>query len=225
MKKFAPQYVHKTRIVTPVSEIPAGIYSLELGPVLTQYHLPEKFLYVPNQFWQHKNHSLVLDALAHFKQRGDTPCVVMSGLFHDHRAPEYTAHLLRRISELDLRGNVILLGLLPREHVYALMRQAIALVNPSLFEGYGMTVAEARWLGKRAVLSDIPAHRVQDPPQARYFDPHSAVALADTLARVWHEYPPGPDLEMEAAARRAYPAHKQACAREFMAVVEEIVQK
>lgn len=225
MAKFAPQYVHKTRIVTPVSEIPASVYDHDPREVVGAYHLPDKFLYIPNQFWQHKNHSLVLEALAVLRSRHVEPMVVMTGLFHDHRSPEFSAGILRKIAESGLRGQVALLGLVPREHVYALMRQAIAVINPSLFEGYGMTVAETRWLGKRALLSDIPAHRVQDPPLALFFDPGDAGALALLMERAWNEFPAGPDLALEQEARQAYPAHKRACAQEFMNVVEEIVRK
>lgn len=220
---FVPQFLAKTRIVTPLSDIPESVYALDPVEVLRADHLPERFLFVPNQFWQHKNHTLVLDALTLLRARGVRPTVVMTGLYHDDRAPEYASTFFRRVSELDLRDQVLLLGLVPRAHVYALMRLSLAVLNPSLFEGYGMTVAEARWLGKRALLSDIPAHRAQNPPHALYFDPRDPVALADCLQRAWESYSPGPDLELEDAARRAYPAHVRACAQEFMNVVQELV--
>lgn len=225
MQNFAPQYAHKTRVVTPISTIPENVYALDPNAVLAKYHLPNRFLYLPNQFWQHKNHLRVFEALALLRARGTHPYVVMTGLFNDHRAPEFTAAVMRRMSELDLREQVAILGLVPREDVFVLMRQALAVVNPSLFEGYGMTVAETRWMGKRALLSDIPTHRVQNPPCALYFDPRDVNALAEALAHAWQEFQPGPDLKLEAEARAAYPAHKRACAQEFMAVVKEMVRK
>lgn len=225
MAKFAPQYVGKTRVVTPISSIPENIYTLDPQEVLGKYHLPAKFLYIPNQFWQHKNHWRVFEALDVLRARNIHPFVVMTGLFNDHRAPEFTGTLLRRMWELNLRDRVAILGLVPRMDVFVLMRQAMAVMNPSLFEGYGMTVAETRWLGKRALLSDIPAHRVQNPPCAVFFDPTDVNALADVMAQAWQTLEPGPDAILENEARSAYPAHKRACAQEFLDVVKEVVRK
>lgn len=224
-QKFAPQFAEKTRVVTPISAVPQHVYALDPQQVVTKYHLPEKFLYVPNQFWQHKNHLRVFEALDLLQKQNIQPFVVMTGLFNDHRAPEYTAALLRQVSELNLRAQVAILGLVPRDDVYVLMRQAIAVMNPSLFEGYGMTIAEARWLGKRALLSDIPAHRVQNPPCAQYFDPNDVDAIASAMAQAWQTLPPGPDLKLETDARSEYAAHTRACAQEFMSVVKEVVNK
>lgn len=223
MARFVPQFVSKTRIVTPLSEIPEQVYACDPLEPVRSYHLPRKFFYVPNQFWQHKNHALVLKALDLLRERNIHPFVVMTGLFHDDRAPQFAATFLRQVSEMDLRDRVVLLGLVPREHVYLLIRQSLAVINPSLFEGYGMTTAETRWLGKRALLSDIPAHRAQNPPHAVFFDPSDPSSLAEAMATAWSEYVPGPDLALEAQARQAYGAHKRACAQEFMNVVQELV--
>lgn len=47
-------------------------------------------------------------------------------------------------------------GYLPDEQIWHLMQQARALVVPSLYEGYGLPVAEALHLNTPVILSDIP---------------------------------------------------------------------
>jgi glycosyltransferase involved in cell wall biosynthesis len=94
------------------------------------------------------------------------------------------------------------LGLVSREFQIALFRRALAVVQPSLFEGWSTVVEDARVLGKTALLSDIPVHREQSPPDCSFFPPKSAEALADLLAEKWMTLEPGPDLEREQQARQ-----------------------
>jgi len=47
-------------------------------------------------------------------------------------------------------------------------------LNPSRFEGFGMSVAESKSLGKRVLASDLGLLREQAAPGAVYFDPADA---------------------------------------------------
>ena len=49
--------------------------------------LPERFIFMPNQFWPHKNHRLVVEALGRLASGGERPCIAASGLVNDARAP------------------------------------------------------------------------------------------------------------------------------------------
>ena len=60
------------------------------------------------------------------------------------------------------------------------MRASIAVINPSLIEGWSTTVEEAKSLGVPLILSDIPVHREQNQ-EVMFFDPRSARSLAETM--------------------------------------------
>src|SRR5262249_22493249 len=51
------------------------------------YGLPAKFLYVPNQFWMHKDHLTVFKALTIVTRKGIRPPIVCTGLEQDYREP------------------------------------------------------------------------------------------------------------------------------------------
>ena len=102
------------------------------------------------------------------------------------------------------------------------MRQAICVLNPSLFEGFGLTVDEAKSIGKRVLVSDIPAHREQDPPSAIFFDPYSYEDLAERLTAIWRATPPGPDIELERDARESIRNRLRAFADSFISIVREV---
>lgn len=220
---FLPEYEHKIRVLGWISYIPDQAYECDLKALLERYHLPEKFFYLPNQFWKHKNHSRVVEALHLLQARGVFPTIVCTGTLADHRNPDYVGEVMQRVSEYNLRAQFILLGSIERADVFGLMRQSIAVLNPSLFEGFGLSASEAKSLGKRTLLADLPSLREQAPPHAVYFDPNNVQELADKMEDLWNTVPPGPDHAMEAAARAAFPARERDFARAFVRIAQEAI--
>lgn len=221
--EFLPQAKTRTRVLPFSVDMSPAVYASSPDPISQRYHLPERFFYLPNQFWKHKNHLLVIAALKLLHARSPEITVVCTGNLKDYRNEGYLNHLMTAIAEAGVHTQFRLLGMIPREHVFSLIRQSVAVLQPSLFEGLSMSVAEARWLGKSLILSDLAVHREHEAPQAFYFDPHDAAALAATLEHVWQTTQPGPDLSMEADARAASPVHQRSMAEAFMAVVQELI--
>ncbi|MCW5668568.1 MAG: glycosyltransferase family 4 protein [Hydrogenophaga sp.] len=147
--------------------------------------LPERFFYLPNQFWQHKNHLLVIEALALLKQEGHSVVVAASGKQLDPYRPDHFQRITERLTTTGVANEFRLLGLIPYEHVAPLMVGSVAVLNPSLFEGWSTTVEEARALRVPLVLSDLAVHQEQASGMARFFDRTSARSLADALLEVW----------------------------------------
>ena len=104
-----------------------------------------------------------------------------------------------------------------------IIRQSICVMSPSLFEGFGLAVDEARSVGKRLLLSDIEAHREQRPPRVVFFSPREEDDLANKMKQLWEEQSPGPDLELEAESRKTLPARLKAFGESFMSVVREVI--
>jgi glycosyltransferase involved in cell wall biosynthesis len=163
--------------------IPPGnsVATQEDRAIADSYGLPARFFFLPNQFWKHKNHLLVLDALAMLRERNRTVVVAACGRQLDPRNPKHFSHVQTSIERLGLRQEFRLLGLVPYPHLAALMRASVALLNPSCLEGWSTTVEEARTLGVPLVLSDLDVHREQAGNDAIYFDRTSAAALANAL--------------------------------------------
>jgi glycosyltransferase involved in cell wall biosynthesis len=180
---FYPTTVGRTRVVR--FAVPAGqpIGKAEARAIADGYGLPEHFFFMPNQFWQHKNHLLVLDALALMRERGKSVVIAVSGKQADPRNPAYFSQVQRKFAQLGLDKEFRLLGMIPREHLSALICACTAVLNPSTFEGWSTTVEEARSLGVPMVLSDLDVHREQVGDDAIFFDRFSAAALADALQR------------------------------------------
>lgn len=153
----------------------------EARAVADSYGLPANFVFMPNQFWRHKNHPVVLKALSILRARGREVVVAASGKQHDPRAPGYFPSFAKELGDQGLSSSLKLLGLIPYAHLGALMRTCQAMLNPSLFEGWSTTVEEARAMGTPMLLSDLDVHREQMGVGARYFRRDSAEDLADQL--------------------------------------------
>jgi hypothetical protein len=209
------------RFAVPAVE---GIDAVEARRIADLYALPEHFFYMPNQFWQHKNHLLVLEALAILKSRGVQVVVVASGRQLDPRKPGYVESILAKVRELGLEQQFRVLGMVPQAHVTALMLSCEALLNPSRYEGWSTTVEEARSLGAPLMLSDIPVHREQAEESATYFDPDDAQGLAAALASF---EPLSSDSRMRARVlgSNAAAARVRRFAEDFASVARQCAQR
>ena len=204
--------------------MPPDVYDTDPGWICDEYRLPERFVYLPNQFWVHKGHRLVIEALAQLRASRPDMTVVCTGNTADHRDPMYFGELLAEVSRLGLRENFVILGWVPQAHIFHLMRQAVAVLQPSRFEGWSTTVEETKSVGKSIILSDIPVHREQAPAGVLYFDPTDAAALAEQLVAAYETCSPGPDPVLEQAARDALPRRTREYAESFVTIAREPVR-
>jgi glycosyltransferase involved in cell wall biosynthesis len=171
-----------------------------LSELRERHSIPERYVYLPNQFWAHKNHGVVIDALA--RTRSDVT-VVCTGSSSDLRNDSYFSGLMDRVRNANLESRFRVLGLVEYSDVVALMHHAMAVLNPSLFEGWSTPVEEAKAQGKLMILSSLPVHREQaQTHRARFFPPEDADALAELLDEVASN-PPTPPLNAEQSAAAA----------------------
>lgn len=161
--------------------VPAPAFQNDLAKLKNEYNLPERYFFMPNQFWQHKNHECVIKALAIVKEQGSNMVVVSTGRTEDSRNPQHFADLKAMIARLKLEHEFRILGAVPYQHIATLMQACDALINPSFFEGWSTTVEEAKALGVRMILSNIAVHKEQAHDQADFFDPKSSHELAEKL--------------------------------------------
>jgi glycosyltransferase involved in cell wall biosynthesis len=178
---FSAPAASKARVLHFVASVPDAALLPSRQTLSERYAIDGPYFFLPNQFWAHKNHAVVIEALALLK-RDRTPLMVLAtGNARDYRQPGHFPRLQARASELGLEREFRALGVVPYLDLMGLMQHAIAVVNPSRFEGWSTTVEEAKSLGKAVILSDQDVHREQAPPGGAYFDPDDAQALASLL--------------------------------------------
>jgi glycosyltransferase involved in cell wall biosynthesis len=181
LRQFYPRARAQTYVVPFAVPAPQRPSPDLLSQVMAEHQLPEKWIFLPNQFWQHKNHIVVIEALAIAVKSNPNICIVCTGATSDPRSPEHFSGLMKNVADYGLNDNFRVLGLVPYAHVGVLLQNAIALLNPSKFEGWSTVVEEAKAAGKQLILSDLPVHREQAGENARYFGVNAADELAEHL--------------------------------------------
>lgn len=183
-RKFYPRAKNEVCVVRFAIGPSPAFLTANPAEIVAQYQLPEKYFYLPNQFYTHKNHEVVVDALAILAQRGFNAVVCASGSTEDRRERGHFDEVMARVRSRGLESRFRHLGMIPLSHVYALLRACTGLINPSRSEGWSTTVEEAKSFGVPMILSDLDVHREQTNDTASYFGTDDPATLADHLVRV-----------------------------------------
>jgi len=190
LQEFHPNHRSPVFVVPFISDIEDEIRQLTPDrefEILSRHGLStegrvKQFLYIPNQFWKHKNHILVVKALAELRSNGAVmPHVVCTGSMSDHRGNSHITELAQLIQANSLSNHFQTLGFVNRLDQIAIMKSCHGLIQPSLFEGWNTGVQEAKRLGRHLLLSDIPIHREQNDGTATFFAPDDHRQLARSM--------------------------------------------
>ncbi|WP_448563171.1 glycosyltransferase family 4 protein [Trichothermofontia sp.] len=122
-----------------------------------KYNISMEYLFYPAQFWSHKNHIGILNAL---KILRDDYQIVTNVVFTG--SDKGNLHYVKSVAgELGLMKQVHFLGFIPREDLYALYRQAFALLFLSFFGPDNLPPLEAFSCGCPVIAADVPGAKEQ----------------------------------------------------------------
>ncbi|MGH3008124.1 MAG: glycosyltransferase family 4 protein [Gaiellaceae bacterium] len=160
---------------------PTTVTDEDRARVRRTHRLPERYLFYPAQFWPHKNHRLIVEAMAELE---DVDLVLVGSARGAVRERNHS-ELFARARELGVDRRIHHLGYVPAEDVAALYAEAVALVMPTFFGPTNIPVLEAWALDCPVITSDIRGVREQAGDAALLIDPDSAESLAAAIRRVW----------------------------------------
>lgn len=139
--------------------------------VLRKYGLAAGYLFYPAQFWAHKNHIRILEALLILKRRGRRERVVFAGGDKGN-----LAHLMKFTDENGLTDYVRILGFVPAGDMLGLYLGCSVVVMPTYFGPTNMPPLEAWLTGRPLIYSSL--FRDQAGDAAICVDPDDAEGLA-----------------------------------------------
>ncbi len=140
-----------------------------------KYKLEKDYFYYPAQFWPHKNHIRILQALKILRERHSwTPNVVFTGKDYGN-----LSHIKAYIRENQLESQVRILGFVPSEDMRRLYENATAVVMPTYFGPTNLPPLEAWSLGVPLIYSVQLAE--QAGKAALLVNPDSALDLVDAM--------------------------------------------
>ena len=154
------------------------------------------FLY-PANFWVHKNHECLLLAYYHYLQIAGPEAWDLRMTGNPDRRMDYLQKLSR---SLGIEGKAHFAGFFNTRDFTDVTSAASALVFPSLYEGFGMPLAEAMLLGIPVIASDAASIPEVGGEACHYVDGRKPLELAQAMLKV--------------STDQAYRAHLSAAGRE-----------
>lgn len=156
----------------------------DIKVVKEKYRITGDYFFSPNQFWQHKNHISIIEAVKILKDKGVVVKVVFTGKEYDYRNPEYTSNLKQKVIDYKLENEILFLGFIDRIDQLVLMKNAQAVIQPSLFEGWSTVVEDAKALNQTLIVSNIAVHQEQLGDKGYFFSPNNYNELVQKMVEV-----------------------------------------
>ena len=150
-----------------------------------KFNLPKNFFYVPNQYWKHKNHMLILKTLKHIQNSHRMSVfVISSGQKYTAGSKSCFDKTQIYLKKNKLNKNYRYIGIIKEREVLSLIYYSLALINPSKFEGWNTSVMQARAMSKTVLLSNIGSHKEQKYPKTIYFKNNNIKSLSSKILQI-----------------------------------------
>ncbi len=146
---------------------------------------PPAFLLTIGTLEPRKNHLALIEAYAHYRAQARNPLPLLigggKGWFYEQ--------IFHRVQALHLEKEVHFLGFVPWEALPWLYNAATLFIYPSLYEGFGLPVAEAMACGLPVITSTISSLPEVAGDAAITVDPHQPRALAQAILQLTEQDP------------------------------------
>ncbi len=181
-KYFSP-YSNTTGLLRFLSLIP-DISNVDAKRILKKYNITKKYFIVANQFWPHKNHMLIAEAMKILYKQNNDFQIVMTGKKTSYRDKMYFTKMEKFLIENGLFRDVKMTSFISREDQLVLMKNSMAVLQPSLFEGWSTVIEDCKALNHFVIASDLEVNIEQINTNCLFFKRHSSTDLADKMKMV-----------------------------------------
>jgi len=157
--------------------------------ILKKFKIDKNYFILPNHYWKHKNHLLVLKALKNIpKNKLKNILIVSTGNNKDWRHEKNFQIINKYIQENNLSSNYKILGIVSENHLLNLVYHSIALINPSKSEGESGSVEMAKVFQKFTLLSNLDVHKDQKSNGSIFFGVNDFIKLRNSILMVKKKY-------------------------------------
>jgi glycosyltransferase involved in cell wall biosynthesis len=170
----------KQLLSIPYTPSPYFKYIVPSRSVLKKYNIIGDYFFYPAQFWPHKNHIRILQALKYLQDSGILLKVVFTGFDHGN-----LGYIKNFINENNLNSSVKILGFIDAEDLPSLYSFSSALIMPTYYGPTNLPPLEAWSLGVPVLYSYL--FKEQTLNGAMYFNPDCFVSLAECMLKIYED--------------------------------------
>ena len=184
--RFYPWHDMNRVINLPFAPIALPEWLDDRPDILLSYNLPERYFLISNQLWLHKDHPTAIRALYKIADSAPDVHLLMTGEAKEYRRDDYVNELQELIKTYGLNDRVQFLGLLPKRDQIEIMKNSLAVIQPTLFEGGpgGGASYDAIALGVPLILSNINVNKEVTGDNVFFYDAGKPDALADEMTHI-----------------------------------------
>ncbi len=148
--------------------------------VRDRYHLPKNYFLCIGTLQPRKNIERLITAFLQLPQemQNEHPLVIIG------RAGWGCEKLVKKLHNLKGIKPVVWLDYVPSEDKYALLQSSLALIFPSLYEGFGLPILEAFAANTPVISSNVTALPEVAGDAAILIDPYSTESIADAMQKI-----------------------------------------
>lgn len=177
--------------------------------------VPEKYIFYPAQFWQHKNHINLVKAIQLLVQ--DIPDIQLILVGSEKN---YMKIIKKYISEHGLEDKITIKGFVSDENITYLYKHAVGLIMPSYFGPTNIPPLEAMALGCPVAVSNKYAMPEQVGDAGLLFNPDSPEEIAGCIKKLWCD-----ERLRQAMISKGYKRVEKWTEKEFGKKLQKIIEK
>jgi len=160
--------------------IPKFCFEDKKEKYLSSLSIKHPFVFYPAQFWAHKNHIILIEAIAWLR---DVKNIIINCYFtgHDYGNMPYINSM---IGKYNLSNQIFLLGFISQDELAFLYKNALAMVFPSFLGPNNLPLLEAVAFGCPLLYSNIPGHVEQMEGVGISFNNTNYIELGDNILKI-----------------------------------------
>lgn len=196
--------------------------------IKNKYNLPDKFFLYVGSVIERKNLLNICKAIFLLRNELQIPLVVIGD------GSGYMQVVKDYVKQQGIGESIIFLsqdpltkdqeGFKTAADFPAIYQQAIAMIYPSFFEGFGIPVLEALYSRLPVVTSNLSCLPEAGGDAALYVNPHEAIEIAEAMRRIYHDELLAAEMK-EKGWQHAKKFTPGKCAASVMDVYYELVKK
>jgi glycosyltransferase involved in cell wall biosynthesis len=175
---IAPDKIH----IIPFS-IPSFCLENRKNYISSSISIKYPFIFYPAQFWAHKNHVVIIEAIAWLRDKKN---IIINCYFtgHNYGNMNYVNNIIRKYK---LDNQVYIIGFIPQDDLVFLYKNALAMVYPSFLGPNNLPLLEAIAFGCPLIYSNIQGHIEQMEGVGIPFDNTNFINLGENILKIYND--------------------------------------
>jgi glycosyltransferase involved in cell wall biosynthesis len=185
--------------------------------ILKKYGLSKNnYLIYPSCFWKHKNqHGLIQAFAKYIKLHKADIKLLLSGFSLGVPNEKYIPS--------DIKDKVVITGFVDNKTLQIFIENSLALIHPSLYEGFGMTILEGMAAGKAVTASRVASIPEIGGNAVLYFDPYNIDDMCNAIHEIISKSELRNDLIKKGLERVKVFSNKESMIDQYIAAFEAVL--